>query len=86
MDYTPNSELESDNPFVRDAALNEVAKDFFQMEHSEEVKDLMFFGLISLLLDKEIISQEELTGKVEEATNFYKILKKRSERLANKDS
>jgi len=55
----------------------------------QEVKDLMLFGMISLLLDKGIISEEELTGKVEEATTFYKILKTRKEKqkdLANPES
>jgi hypothetical protein len=49
----------------------------------------MLFGMISLLLDKGIISEEELTGKVEEATTFYKILKTRKEKqkdLANPES
>ena len=71
--------LESKNPFIRDRAINKVAKDFFQMENPQEVKDLMFYGLISLLLDKGIITEAELTSKVEEATTFYKILKARSE-------
>lgn len=72
--------LNSANPFVRDAVVNKVAKEFFKMEHPQEVKDLMLFGIISLLLDKGVITEEELTLKVEEATMFYKILKKRSEK------
>lgn len=74
------NDLDSPNPFTHDTAMNQVAKDFFATEHPQEVKDLMLFGLISLLLDKSIISEEELTGKVEEATTFYKILKRRSEK------
>jgi hypothetical protein len=80
MNLTDRETLNSDNPFIRDQAMNQVAKDFFAMQHPQEVKDLMLFGLISLLLDKSIISEEELTKKVEEATQFYKILKRRSEK------
>lgn len=75
-----NNPLNSVNPFVRDREMNQIAKDFFEMEHPQETKDLMFFGVLSLLLDKGILTEEELTQKVEEATTFYKILKRRAEK------
>ena len=81
-----NQDLNSTNPFVRDKAMNELARQYFSMEHGQEIKDLMFYSLTTLLLEKEIISQEELTAKVEEATTFYKILKRRSEEVANRES
>lgn len=79
LDKTLHS-LEAENPFVRDKAINQIAKDFFSMEHPQEVKDLILYGILSLLLDKNIITQEEITRSVEESTAFYKILKTRQEK------
>jgi hypothetical protein len=74
------NQLNSENPFIRDAAINTMAKEFFAMEHAQETKDLMFFGLLSLLLDKGIVTEDEIAAKFEESTTFYKILKARSDR------
>jgi hypothetical protein len=64
-----------------DKALNSIAKDIFGNQDEELDKErvrLMQWALINLLLNKKIISQEELTDSVSEATLFFKLLKRRN--------
>ena len=69
-----------------DRILNDIAKDLFSadddLEH-ERVR-LMNWAVVNLLLNKGIITQEEYTSSVEEATMFFKLLKRRY-RLQNDD-
>ncbi|MBW2472872.1 MAG: hypothetical protein JRE18_12430 [Deltaproteobacteria bacterium] len=64
-----------------DKALNSIAKDIFGNQDEELDKErvrLMQWALINLLINKKIISQEELTDSVSEATLFFKLLKRRN--------
>ena len=63
-----------------DNALNDIAKDIFgeqDVELDKERVRLMQWALITLLLNKGIINQDEFTQSVDEATAFFTLLKRR---------
>jgi len=63
-----------------DRALNDIAKDIFgeqDVELDKERVRLMQWALITLLLNKGIINQDEFTQSVDEATAFFTLLKRR---------
>ena len=65
-----------------DQVLNEMALDLFNTDTEElnrERMRLMQWALITLLLNKGIIGQQEFETQVEEATQFFKLLKRRYE-------
>ena len=67
-----------------DKALNEIAKDIFGVQDEELDKErvrLMQWALITLLLNKGLITQPEYESAVEEATLFFKMLKRRKRLL-----
>ena len=69
-----------------DKALNDISRDLFTMDKeldSDRVR-LMQWALINLLLNKGLITQDEYEKSVEEATMFFKLLKRRY-RLQNDD-
>ena len=62
-----------------DKALNDISRDLFTMDRdldNERVR-LMQWALINLLLVKGIITQDEYEKSVEEATAFFKLLRRR---------
>lgn len=64
-----------------DKALNSIARDIFGNQDEELDKErvrLMQWALINLLLTKGIINQEEFADSVNEATIFFKLLKRRN--------
>ena len=69
-----------------DKALNDISKDLFTMDKDldTERQRLMQWALINLLLNKGLITQDEYEKSVEEATMFFKLLKRRY-RLQNDD-
>lgn len=74
FDFSGMTNAEYDN------ALNEIAKELFTMDKdldNERVR-LMQWGLINLLLTKGFITQDELSSSVDEATQFFKLLKRRN--------
>jgi len=71
-------DLNSVNPYTVEKAMAEVSKEYFAMENPGEVKDLMLFAMISLLLDKGIFSEQEFKDKVEESTAYFKLMKLRA--------
>jgi len=67
-----------------DKALNEIAQDIFGVQDEELDKErvrLMQWALITLLLNKGLITQPEYESAVEEATLFFKMLKRRKRLL-----
>ena len=67
-----------------DKALNEIAQDIFGVQDEELDKErvrLMQWALITLLLNKGLITQAEYESAVEEATLFFKMLKRRKRLL-----
>ena len=74
--------------FQYDKTLNEISKELFTMDKELETdrQRLMQWALINLLLNKGLITQEEFTQSVEEATTFFKMLKRRKNLIDNPDS
>lgn len=64
----------------RDVEFNELAKEFFKRDSEkaswEQVRVLLW-GALNLLLEKELISKEELDKSVQDATMFYNLLHRR---------
>jgi hypothetical protein len=80
QDFESLSNAEYDN------ALNDISKELFTMDKdldNDRVR-LMQWGLINLLLNKGVITKEEFESSVEEATVFFKLLKRRF-KLQNPD-
>jgi len=74
LDFTSMDSIQYDN------ALNSIAHDLFGIQDEELDKErvrLMQWALITLLLNKGLITQAEYEGAVEEATLFFKMLKRR---------
>ena len=74
LDFTTMDTIQYDN------ALNEIAKDIFGAKDEELDKErvrLMQWALITLLFNKGLITQDEYEKSVEEATIFFKMLKRR---------
>lgn len=74
LDFTTMDTVQYDN------ALNEIAKDIFGAKDEELDKErvrLMQWALITLLFNKGLITQDEYEKSVEEATLFFKMLKRR---------
>jgi hypothetical protein len=71
-----------------DETLNEISKELFTMDKELETdrQRLMQWALINLLLNKGLITQEEFTQSVEEATQFFKLLKRRKNLIDNPES
>ena len=69
-----------------DDALNDMAKDLFgaDKELENDRIRLMQWALITLLLNKGVIGHQEFEQQVEEATQFFKLLKRRF-KLQNPD-
>ena len=81
LDFTTMDTVQYDN------ALNEIAKDIFGTKDEELDKErvrLMQWALITLLFNKGLITQDEYEKSVEEATIFFKMLKRRYQ-LQNSD-
>jgi hypothetical protein len=82
MNFSSMTNAEYDN------ALNDISKELFTMDKdldNDRVR-LMQWGLINLLINKGIITQEEITASTEEATMFFKLLKRRHRILTESDN
>ena len=71
-----------------DKALNDISRDLFTLDKDldTERQRLMQWALINLLLTKGLITQDEYEKSVEEATAFFKLLRRRKELLDNQES
>ena len=81
LDFTTMDTVQYDN------ALNEIANDIFGAKDEELDRErvrLMQWALITLLFNKGLITQDEYEQSVEEATIFFKMLKRRY-KLQNDD-
>jgi len=68
-----------DNTFERDKLFNDLAKDLFKIDfENTEFHFVMLSSLISLLLDKGIISEEEFAKSTEETGAAFKLFKYRN--------
>lgn len=69
----------SDNLWERDREINQIAKDFFEIDfENSEFHVVMLSSLISLLLNKGIITEEEYEREVDSTGTAYKLLKHRN--------
>jgi len=76
-----------DNIMHNDEALNNLAKDLFKIDfENSEFHFVMLSALISLLLNKGIISEEEFEKETQEASTAFKLFKYRNELQKDKDS
>ena len=81
-------DFESMDSLEYDKVLNDISQDLFTMDKELEVdrQRLMQWALINLLLNKGIIAQDEYQKSVEEATAFFKLLRRRKNLLDNPES
>ena len=76
-----------DDIMHNDEALNNLAKDLFKIDfENSEFHFVMLSALISLLLNKGIISEEEFEKETQEASTAFKLFKYRNELQKDKDS
>ena len=71
-----------------DDVLNDMAGDLFGADkdlENDRIR-LMQWALITLLLNKGVIGHEEFEKQVNEATQFFKLLKRRYELQQNPDN
>ena len=83
-----NLDFDSMDSMQYDNVLNDISREIFGTDDKEldnERVRLMNWAVVNLLLNKGIITQEEYTSSVEEATTFFKMLKRRY-RLQNTDN
>jgi hypothetical protein len=71
-----------------DKALNDISRDLFTLDKDldTERQRLMQWALINLLLTKGLITQDEYEKSVEEATVFFKLLRRRKKLLDDAES
>lgn len=68
-----------DNVFERDKKLNQIAKEFFQIDfENTEFHIVMQSALISLLLKKGVFTEDEFSKETEEVGMAYKLMKYRN--------
>jgi len=69
----------SDNPIERTKQLDSLAKQLFAIDMSNnEFHFVLLSSLISLLLDKGVITEEEFSKVTDETTQSFKALKVRN--------
>jgi hypothetical protein len=69
----------SDNPIERTKQLDSLAKQLFAIDMSNnEFHFVLLSSLISLLLDKGVITEEEFSKVTDETTQSFKALKMRN--------
>ena len=81
-------DFESMDSFQYDKALNDISKELFTMDKELETdrQRLMQWALINLLINKGLITQDEFTASVEEATQFFHMLRRRKKILDDAES
>lgn len=68
-----------ENAMERDKVLNDLAKDLFKIDfENTEFHFVMVCSLISLLLSKGIITEEEFQKETEETSQAFKLFKYRN--------
>jgi hypothetical protein len=69
----------SDNPIERTKQLDSLAKQLFAIDMSNnEFHFVLLSSLVSLLLDKGVITEEEFSKVTDETTQSFKALKMRN--------
>lgn len=69
----------SENPLERSKQLDSLAKDLFAIDMSNsEFHYVLLSSVISLLLEKGIITEEEFSKVTDETSNSFKALKMRN--------
>ncbi len=80
-------DINSEDPMVRDKAYNDLAKDLFKMDFDNpEFMFIMLNSVISILLTKGIITEQEFATTVEETTQSFKLMKYRKNLMENGNS
>lgn len=80
-------DINSEDPMVRDRAYNDLAKDLFKMDFDNpEFMFIMLNSVISILLTKGIITEQEFATTVEETTQSFKLMKYRKNLMENGNS
>jgi len=80
-------DINSEDPMVRDRAYNDLAKDLFKMDFDNpEFMFIMLNSVISILLTKGIITEQEFAATVEETTQSFKLMKYRKNLMENGNS
>lgn len=76
-----------DDIMSNDQALNNLAKELFKIDfENTEFHFVMLSALISLLLNKGIVTEKEIEESTEEASTAFKLFKYRNDLQKNKDS
>lgn len=76
-----------DDIMSNDAALNNLAKELFKIDfENTEFHFVMLSALISLLLNKGIVTEKEIEESTQEASTAFKLFKYRNDLQKNKDS
>ena len=74
-------------PNLNDVELNNLAKNLFQIDfNNNEFQFVMLSSLISLLLDKGIISEEEFEKSTSETGTAFKLFKHRNKLQENSEN
>lgn len=74
-------------PNLNDVELNNLAKNLFEIDfNNNEFQFVMLSSLISLLLDKGIISEEEFEKSTSETGTAFKLFKHRNKLQENSEN
>lgn len=74
-------------PDLNDAELNDLAKNLFQIDfENNEFLFVMLTSLISLLLDKGVITEEEFEASTSETGTAFKLFKHRNKLQENSEN
>ena len=74
-------------PDLNDAELNNLAKNLFQIDfENNEFLFVMLTSLISLLLDKGVITEEEFEASTSETGTAFKLFKHRNKLQKNSEN
>lgn len=74
-------------PDLNDAELNDLAKNLFQIDfENNEFLFVMLTSLISLLLDKGVITEEEFEASASETGTAFKLFKHRNKLQQNSEN
>ncbi|MCK5581882.1 MAG: hypothetical protein KAJ18_11485 [Candidatus Omnitrophica bacterium] len=77
-------DFDNSDPMKRDQAYNELAKDLFKVDfENKEFLFVMLNSIISLLLTKGLITEQEFSDEVEKTTQSFKLMKYRKNLMDN---
>ena len=78
MTFTDTYKFNDLDPLVRDKAYNDLAKDLFKINlDNPEFLFVMYSSLLSLLLEKNIITEQEFAESTEKTGQSFKLMKYR---------